>query len=103
MDMKYKVLLILGVVLSMICCEKVNNNDYESTGKILGPDYRMCICCGGWQILIDSVTYNFDSIPVNSNINLEKETFPLLVKLDWQLTNNGGCPKWITIQRIAKE
>jgi len=101
--MKIKVLLILGVVLAMICCEKGNNSDYESNGKILGPDYGACICCGGWKILIDSVTYNFDSIPENSNINLQKETFPILVKLNWQLPTNGGCPKWITIQRITKE
>jgi hypothetical protein len=61
-------------------------------------------CCGGWFIKIDSLTYEFDSLPGNSNIDLAKETFPLAVKLDWQLSNTIECPnKRITIQRIAIE
>ena len=85
-------------------CRKEESNNYESIGIITGQDPRMCPspCCGGWFIKIDSLTYEFDSLPDNSNINLAKETFPLVVKLDWQLFNTIGCPnKRITIQRIA--
>ena len=61
-------------------------------------------CCSGWFIKIDSLMYEFDTLPTNSNINLEKETFPLMVKLDWQLLNIIECPNTrITIQKIAKE
>jgi hypothetical protein len=101
--MKLRVLLIFGFILGVICCAKENNGDYKSNGKILGPDYGMCICCGGWHILIDNATYNFDSIPENSNINLQKDTFPIFVKLDWHLSKNTACSKWITIERILKE
>jgi hypothetical protein len=105
--MKYKI--VLGICLmffGFIYCQKENSHNYKSIGTITGQDYRMCPspCCGEWSIKIDSLTYEFDSLPSNSSINLEKETFPLVVKLDWQLSNTIECPnKRITIQKIAKE
>ncbi len=107
--MKYEtVLVIFFIVFGFFNCQKKNENNtnYESTGTITGQDVRMCPspCCGGWFINIDSLTYEFDSLPNNSNINLQKEIFPLVVKLDWQLIDYSGCPdKRITIQRITKE
>lgn len=100
-------------ILAVVCilfagfhfCNKENDKDYESYGKITGPDARMCPspCCGGWFIEIESKTYEFDSIPANSNINLQKESFPIYVKLDWQLSDKISCPtKRITIQRVIK-
>lgn len=105
--MKYKtVLVICLIIFGFICCHKENSYNYKSTGTITGQDIRMCPspCCSGWFINIDGLTYEFDSLPGNSNINLEKETFPLAVKLDWQLSNVIDCPnKRITVQKIAKE
>jgi hypothetical protein len=109
--MKYKILLgFFLIIFGLFSCQKqkenTNNYTYKSTGTITGQDFRMCPspCCGGWFIIIDGLTYEFDFLPDNSNINLEKETFPLAVKLDWQLSNTIECPnKWITIQKIAKE
>jgi hypothetical protein len=90
--------------LGFICCNQENSNVFISKGIIIGPDIRMCACCGGWYIQIDSTTYEFDTLPVNSDIDLQKETFPLFVKLDWQLSDKGGCPNnRITVQRIIKE
>jgi hypothetical protein len=105
--MKYKTLLGLSFILfGLIYCKKEPGHNYESTGTITGQDVRMCPspCCGGWFIKIDSLVYEFDTLPEGSDINLEKETFPLAVKLDWQLSDTPGCPdKRISIQRIAKE
>jgi hypothetical protein len=105
--MIYKTVLgICFIVFGFNYCQKENNYNYKSIGTITGQDVRMCPspCCGGWFIKIDSLTYEFDSLPENSNINLPKETFPFVVKLDWQLSNTPECPnKRITIQRIAKE
>jgi hypothetical protein len=96
--------IICIIIFGFINCHKDNNTDYKSHGKILGPDYRTCACCSGYYIQIDSLTYEFDSIPTNSNIYLQKDTFPINVKLDWQLSNKIACPdKRITIQRIIKE
>ena len=105
--MKYKTLLcICLIIFGFIYCQKENSHNYKSIGTITGQDVRMCPspCCNGWFINIDSLTYEFDTLPTNSNINLEKETFPFIVKLDWLLSNTIECPnKRITIQKIAKE
>lgn len=103
--MKTKMQLIIGLIIIVFgSCQKGNSNDYQSIGKITGPDIRMCACCGGWYIQIDGVTYEFDSLPNNTNIDLQKGVFPIMVKLDWQLSNGIACPdKRIIIQRIAKE
>jgi hypothetical protein len=105
--MKNKTLLFICLFFfGLISCQKEESHEYKSTGTITGPDLRMCPspCCGGWFIKIDGTTYEFDSLPDASSINLEKETFPLEVRLDWQLSNTIDCPnKRISIQRIAKE
>jgi hypothetical protein len=102
--MKRDVIVGIFVFFALISCHKENANDYRSAGIITGPDIRMCACCGGWFIQIDSATYEFDALPDGSKINLETETFPLSVKLDWQLSTLTGCPdSRIIIQRIKKE
>ena len=105
--MKYKTVLgICLIIFGFVYCHKENSYNYKSIGTITGQDVRMCPspCCSGWFIEIDSLIYEFDALPGSSDINLQKETFPLVVKLDWQLSYTIGCPdKRITIQRIAKE
>ena len=94
---------ILLIFISLTLCQKGKDNP-ESKGIITGPDLRDCACCGGWYITIDTTAYEFDSLPVNSKIDLGKETFPIHVKLDWQLSERLPCPvKWITISWIMKE
>ena len=101
--MKLRIVVAIGIIIGLAYCKDKNYDDYQSRGKITGPDLGMCICCGGWKIVIDDATYNFDSIPSGSAINLEKETFPLYVKLNWEMSGINRCPKWITIQKIVKE
>jgi hypothetical protein len=72
-------------------------------GIISGMDATMCGCCGGWIINIKGVRYLIDSMPDNTELDLSKETFPITVKLDWQLVSNG-CSAFnrISVQRIKK-
>lgn len=110
--MKSKIIGAVCIILfGFICCHKEfwenneNGNGFMSQGKITGPDLRMCPspCCSGWYIVIDSVTYEFDSIPSSSNINLQKDPFPIFVKLNWHLLDIPACPnKRITIQKITR-
>ena len=94
---------ILLLIFGLTLCQKGEDN-LKSSGIITGPDLRDCACCGGWYVTIDTTDYEFDSLPVNSNIDLGKETFPVYVKLDWQLSDRLPCPeKWITITWIKKE
>ncbi|MDP4290890.1 MAG: hypothetical protein Q8908_07400 [Bacteroidota bacterium] len=103
--MNIRLSLMLGLMLiCFVGCHKENNGGYQSKGQILGPDLRLCACCGGWYILIDHVTYEFDTLPANSNFDLQHATFPVSVKLDWQLSNKSACPDTrIEIIRISKE
>jgi hypothetical protein len=97
-----KALRIIFLLIIMVGCTKENSN-YKSVGTIAGFDHTMCGCCGGWIIIIDDTTYLIDSMPEDSEINLATETFPITVKLDWKLVNNG-CSAYnrITVQRIIK-
>ncbi|OQX80883.1 MAG: hypothetical protein B6D64_02640 [Bacteroidetes bacterium 4484_276] len=91
MNMKsiiYLQLILLGLFVLLIGCQKdkIDDNprdDYMSFGAITGYDWRKCMCCGGWIIEIDNSIYRFFELPDNCIINLENETFPLNVKLDW--------------------
>jgi hypothetical protein len=97
-----KIVRIVFILFIMIACTKENDN-YKSVGTITGIDYRMCVCCGGWIIYIKDVRHLIDSMPKNSSLNLAEETFPITVKLDWQLVSNGcGAFNGITVQRIKK-
>jgi len=97
-----RIIRIVFLVLIIFACTK-ENDDYKSIGTITGIDGTMCGCCGGWIINIDDGRYLIDSMPDNSGLDLSKETFPITVKLDWQVVNNG-CSFFgrITVQRIKK-
>jgi len=100
--MKRSGLLLLLIIVAIAACDK-DNESYKSIGTITGVDVTMCACCGGYIIYIDDVRYLFDSIPKDSDLDLQKETFPLTVKLDWQLIKSS-CPlNRINILRIKKE
>jgi hypothetical protein len=107
--MRYKMILVICLIIfGFIYCQKesADNYKYKSRGIITGQDFRMCPspCCGGWFIKIDSLTYEFDSLPAGSNINMGQSSFPLAVKLDWALSNSFNCPSLrISIQKIARE
>jgi hypothetical protein len=75
-----------------MACTK--ENDYKSLGTITGIDGTMCGCCGGGVINIDGGRNLIDSMPKNSGFDLSKETFPITVKLDWQLDNNECSFFW---------
>ena len=97
-----KVIRLIFLVTIMIACNK-ENSDYRSVGRVTGIDGTMCGCCGGWIIYIEDIRYLIDSMPTDSSIDLATETFPIAVKLDWQLVSTG-CSAFnrITVQRIKK-
>lgn len=92
------ILILIGIIVS---CEK--EGSYQSNGVITGPDIRDCICCGGYFIEIGDSTYNFDTLPASSEIDLETETFPINVNLDWSFDRDCGGIEYIDISKIAKQ
>ena len=78
--------LLLALSITLLTFSACNKDDaYQNTGIITGPDYSMCMCCGGWLIEIDNTTYRFYELPEGSDFNLEKPTYPIMVKLNWKM------------------
>jgi hypothetical protein len=101
--------LLIGLYLSLMITnscveqnEQISLGGYQNEGIINEPDLRMCPCCGGWFIYIESVKYRFFTLPDNSGINFEKETLPLKVLLDWKKSDNLCNGDEIIITRIKK-
>jgi hypothetical protein len=100
---KYIFLFFFTVSLIPVSSCRKADMEYKSEGIITGPDYRMCACCGGWFITIDDQRYRFWSLPSGSNLDLEKEKFPLEVRLDWEMEKNSCMGDLIKVIRIEKK
>ena len=88
-------------ILAFSSCTK--SNKYENIGVITGQDFGMCPCCGGWFIEIDNTTYRFDQTPENSNLNLENQTFPMEVELNWETKDLQCNGDEIIVREIARK
>jgi hypothetical protein len=83
------VVFSMGLLCCVPACKKHCNNDdnngikYQSSAQITARDFRKCSCCGGYFITIDATQYRFLSLPAGSSLNLEGETLPLNVELNW--------------------
>jgi hypothetical protein len=91
-------ILSLAVLMLAGCAKKAV---YQSVGEITGPDPRMCPCCGGYFITIDTIKndYHFYELPANSGLDLTNAKFPVRVELNWTDTHSCGV---ITVQAIRK-
>jgi hypothetical protein len=85
-------------VISFSCSD--DENSYQSTGLITGPDLAFCACCGGHFIEIADSIYRFDNLPGSSDIDLPNVTFPIFVNLDWRDERDCGGFRYIEITRI---
>lgn len=98
--MKNLIVIVCFLLTILVGCSKEESMDY---GQITGPDMSLCFCCGGWFINIDGNTYRFFDIPENSNLDIENETFPINVRLDWNNDENQCMGDEIVISAIKKE
>lgn len=99
--MKYIWLTILVLALSLTAC--LDDEAFPKKGVITGPDMSMCACCGGWFIQIGEETFRFDKLPMGSGIDLENETFPIKVRLDWKKDEKACISNRIKITRVQRE
>lgn len=99
--MNFKICCLAIVFISIISFScRDDENPFQSTGMITGPDLALCACCGGYFIEIDNTAYRFDDLPASSNIDLSNTVFPISVNLDWQNERNCGGFQYIEIVRI---
>lgn len=99
---KTGILIVALTLLSACTYENMEDKKFQSIGIIIGRDPRLCPspCCGGWDISIDNQFYTFSDLPANSGIDLEKEKFPLKVKLNWYV--DSVCANHIEIRKISR-
>jgi hypothetical protein len=97
-------LMIALLMFPIISCHKDKDNTVEGLqGKITGTDMRKCMCCGGYYIEIQDSTYRFDSIPINSGINISIDTFPIFVSVLFHKKNPQCLGDEIVIDKMKKD
>lgn len=87
-------------------CSSGSDPEFSSRGVLLNGRPAVCdtICCDGWHITIEGVRYRFLAMPPEHSIDLENETFPLNVRLDWRKAQNESpCTDEIVVTSIRKE
>lgn len=97
-----KTLIISITMTIMSCSDEDQHIAFKDPGTILGADLSLCACCGGWFIEINNEKYRFEQLPEDSNIDLNAETYPIQVNLDWATDPNACLPDEILIGRIEK-
>jgi hypothetical protein len=96
--------IVFLIMFAYFCSDTTNSsgNLYKSAGIITSYDYRKCKCCGGWFIDIGDSTYRFLELPKECNINFEKDTLPIAVKLDWKKSTTPCMGDEIIVERMKK-
>jgi hypothetical protein len=101
--MKKILFSVIIIMFFAISCSKDDDEGFMSNATILGPDYRKCMCCGGWFVKIDTATWRFYDLPSNSGFNLDTATFPLSVQLDWKKKDSACLSDEIIVLKIKKK
>jgi hypothetical protein len=97
-----KIQILATVLICLVLASCMKDNDFGQRGTITGPDYSLCYCCGGYLININDSTYRFLDLPEQNNINLDNESFPIKVILEWKKHPNPTLCNEIIILRIEK-
>ncbi len=93
-----KTILLMAISVALLACRK--NDGYESRGTIMGFDYRKCMCCSGWFVIIEKDTLRFQQLPEGSTLNLTDTVFPVEVNLDWHFPDPQCMPDLIIVERM---
>lgn len=94
-----KLFLPFCMILSLIACRKMENGDFD-LATLTGQDLRLCACCGGWFIKIDTTTWRFDTAPAKSEVDLNTVTYPLDILLKWHKKEPACLGDEIIVEEI---
>jgi len=92
--------IVLILMITSSGCEK--EEVWMDHGTITGPDFRKCMCCGGWFINIKKEQYRFYKLPKGSDLDLTTESFPIEVQLNWEKDTTACMGDEIIIKEIKK-
>lgn len=101
-------IFILLLFTTALSCKKQSECQYMNNAEIIGYDYRACVCCGGYQVKIDSVPnpngnpfFLATEFPPGFSVG-DNPTYPIAIKLDWLINTSGCYGNYIKILRIAR-
>jgi hypothetical protein len=105
---RYASLLILMLAITAILsCKKEDQHQYMNNAQIIGYDLRLCVCCGGYQVTIDSVAnpnggsfFLVGQFPSSFHLG-ENPRYPIPVKIDWEADTARCFGNYIKISRIT--
>ena len=93
-----QLLILLLLLASLTACRK--DKGYDNSGTIIGADYRKCMCCGGWFVVIEKDTLRFQQIPQWCGVDLTDAKYPVEVYLDWHYPDPQCMKDQIIVTRI---
>ncbi|OGU13269.1 MAG: hypothetical protein A2X61_03765 [Ignavibacteria bacterium GWB2_35_12] len=82
---------LLFILILPSCCDSTDtNDDYTSSdAKIIGYDYRKCMCCGGWFVALNKDTLRIWNMPEDFTKILDEKELPVDVHLSWKKITDG--------------
>ena len=90
--MKIITLFAASLFLLLTSCSEttVPNDGYtNSDAKIIGYDFRKCMCCGGWLVDIKMDTLRIWNMPEDFGKILDEKEIPVNVRLSWKKMTDG--------------
>ena len=101
MGQRIKNILILSFFVMQLSCS--DSPIIWNKATIIGPDLSMCPCCGGWFVDIEGQQLLMFDWPENARLQHENQTFPLPVKIVWEIPDNSCRSDLIVVKDIRKD
>ncbi len=75
--------ILVVTVLSLVSCSE-SDDKCAKTGKVIGYDYTLCACCGGWLVEYADTLFRFYTVPEEDELQdwINKYSFPITIRFD---------------------
>lgn len=89
--------IILFVLFTMSGCKK-HAATFSSSGTLTGPDYALCVCCGGLFLeRNDKKVFHIEALPGITQQELYNLNFPKHIRYNWKADKECGGITYIII------
>ncbi len=85
----FAIVVFVVFILFPSCNDQEPAPNPPDRGSIIGRDFALGACCGGWFIDINEERYRFMEIPAATDIDLINSEFPIEVLVEWSPQQNA--------------
>ena len=85
------ILLFMATIFLQACSDDETADEFAfctQEATIIGKDFRLCACCGGWFIEIGDDTLRASVLPQSFREQLIPGEYPIPVYLEWNRPEN---------------